>query len=100
MNNVIPLIKELEEASLRPEEKEARESLGEKVKAVLKTLTFREREIIKLRYGFDDGYIYTREEVGRVFQVTRERVRQIEAKAIKKLQHLVRARKLEDVLDS
>ena len=66
---------------------------------VLKTLTYREREIIKLRYGLGDGYTYTLEEVGRIFKVTRERVRQIEAKAVRKLQHPVRARKLEGFLD-
>jgi RNA polymerase sigma factor (sigma-70 family) len=60
------------------------------VTAVLKTLTYREREIIKLRYGLGDGYTYTLEEVGRIFKVTRERVRQIEAKAIRKLQHPTR----------
>ncbi len=68
--------------------------LKDKVKDVLDTLTFREREIIKLRYGIGDGYTYTLEEVGRIFRVTRERVRQIEAKAVRKLQHPVRARKL------
>ena len=67
-------------------------------KQVLKTLTYREREIIKLRYGIGDGYTYTLEEVGRIFKVTRERVRQVEAKAIRKLQHPVRARKLEGFL--
>jgi len=66
---------------------------------VLKTLTYREREIIKLRYGIGDGYTYTLEEVGRIFKVTRERVRQVEAKAIRKLQHPVRARKLEGFLN-
>ena len=65
----------------------------------MKTLTYREREIIKLRYGIGDGYTYTLEEVGRIFKVTRERVRQVEAKAIRKLQHPVRARKLEGFLD-
>ena len=62
---------------------------------MLKTLTYREREIIKLRYGLGDGYTYTLEEVGRIFKVTRERVRQIEAKAVRKLQHPVRSRQLE-----
>ena len=76
------------------------EMLKEKIDAVLKTLTYREREIIKLRYGIGDGYTYTLEEVGRIFKVTRERVRQVEAKAIRKLQHPVRARKLEGFLDS
>src|SRR5207245_1013426 len=56
------------------------------------------KEIIKLRYGIGDGYTYTLEEVGRIFKVTRERVRQVEAKAIRKLQHPVRARKLEGFL--
>ena len=66
--------------------------LKDKIEQVLKTLTYREREIIKLRYGIGDGYTYTLEEVGRIFKVTRERVRQVEAKAIRKLQHPVRAR--------
>jgi RNA polymerase primary sigma factor len=70
-----------------------------KIDGLLKTLTFREREIIRLRYGLTDGYTYTLEEVGRIFKVTRERVRQVEAKAIRKLQHPVRARKLEGFLD-
>ena len=61
--------------------------LKDKIEQVLKTLTYREREIIKLRYGLGDGYTYTLEEVGRIFKVTRERVRQIEAKAVRKLQH-------------
>ena len=63
-------------------------------------LTYREREIIKLRYGLGDGYTYTLEEVGRIFKVTRERVRQIEAKAVRKLQHPVRSRQLEGFLES
>ena len=69
--------------------------LKDKIEQVLKTLTYREREIIKLRYGLGDGYTYTLEEVGRIFKVTRERVRQIEAKAVRKLQHPVRSRQLE-----
>jgi len=75
------------------------EMLKDRIDAVLKTLSYREREIIKLRYGIGDGYTYTLEEVGRIFKVTRERVRQVEAKAIRKLQHPVRARKLEGFLD-
>jgi RNA polymerase primary sigma factor len=75
------------------------EMLKERVDVVLKTLSYREREIIKLRYGIGDGYTYTLEEVGRIFKVTRERVRQVEAKAIRKLQHPVRSRKLEGFLD-
>ena len=65
------------------------------IEELLKTLTFREREIIRLRYGLADGYSYTLEEVGRIFKVTRERVRQIEAKAVAKLQNPVRSRYLE-----
>src|SRR5262245_6203026 len=76
------------------------EMLKDKIDQVLKTLTYREREIIKLRYGLGDGYTYTLEEVGRIFKVTRERVRQIEAKAVRKLQHPVRSRQLEGFLDS
>jgi RNA polymerase primary sigma factor len=69
--------------------------LRERIEELLKTLTFREREIIRLRYGLVDGYSYTLEEVGRIFKVTRERVRQIEAKAVAKLQNPVRSRYLE-----
>ena len=75
------------------------EMLKDKIEQVLDTLTYREREIIKLRYGLGDGYTYTLEEVGRKFKVTRERVRQIEAKALRKLQHPVRSRKLEGFLE-
>jgi len=76
-----------------------KEMLRDRIEHVLKTLTYREREIIKLRYGIGDGHTYTLEEVGRIFKVTRERVRQVEAKAIRKLQHPVRARKLMGFLD-
>ena len=75
------------------------EMLKDKIDDVLKTLTYREREIIKLRYGLGDGYTYTLEEVGRIFKVTRERVRQIEAKAVRKLQHPVRSRQLRGFLE-
>ncbi|MFN0241465.1 MAG: RNA polymerase sigma factor RpoD [Planctomycetota bacterium] len=75
------------------------EMLKERIGEVLSTLTFREREIVKLRYGIGDGYTYTLEEVGRIFRVTRERVRQIEAKAVRKLRHPVRARQLASFLD-
>ena len=74
--------------------------LKDQIEEVLQTLNYREREILKLRYGIGDGYTYTLEEVGRIFKVTRERVRQIEAKAVLKLQHPMRARKLEGFLDS
>ena len=65
-----------------------------KIDELLKTLTFREREIIRLRYGLVDGYSYTLEECGRIFKVTRERVRQIEAKAVAKLQNPSRSDRL------
>lgn len=68
--------------------------LRNKIDDLLKTLTYREREIIRLRYGLGDGYTYTLEEVGRIFRVTRERVRQIEAKAVRKLQNPVRSQQL------
>ncbi|MFP6621027.1 MAG: sigma-70 family RNA polymerase sigma factor [Pirellulaceae bacterium] len=68
--------------------------LRQKIDHLLKTLTYREREIIRLRYGLGDGYTYTLEEVGRIFKVTRERVRQSEAKAVRKLQHPVRSGQL------
>ncbi len=73
--------------------------LRERIENLLKTLTYREREIIRLRYGLGDGYTYTLEEVGRIFKVTRERVRQIEAKAVRKLQHPVRSKQLEGFLE-
>jgi RNA polymerase primary sigma factor len=73
--------------------------LRDKIENLLKTLTYREREIIRLRYGLGDGYTYTLEEVGRIFKVTRERVRQIEAKAVRKLQHPVRSKQLEGFLE-
>ncbi|MBI3861422.1 MAG: sigma-70 family RNA polymerase sigma factor [Planctomycetia bacterium] len=68
--------------------------LKEKINVVLKTLTYREREIIRLRYGLGDGYSYTLEETGRIFKVTRERIRQIEAKALLKLQNQARSHHL------
>ena len=89
-----------DESAQSPIETAGTEMLKDRIEEVLKTLTYREREIIKLRYGIGDGYTYTLEEVGRIFKVTRERVRQVEAKAIRKLQHPVRARKLEGFLDN
>ncbi len=89
-----------DEAVDSPVQSAAREMLKERIDEVLSTLTYREKEIIKLRYGIGDGYTYTLEEVGKIFKVTRERVRQVEAKAIRKLQHPVRARKLEGFLDN
>jgi RNA polymerase primary sigma factor len=75
------------------------ESLKHRIADVLAALNYREREIIRLRYGLADGYTYTLEEVGKIFSVTRERVRQIEAKAVRKLQHPVRSRRLSGFLE-
>ncbi|MCC7086140.1 MAG: sigma-70 family RNA polymerase sigma factor [Pirellulales bacterium] len=77
----------------------AQEMLKSRIGKVLKTLSYREREIIKLRYGLGDGYSYTLEEVGHIFKVTRERIRQIEAKAVRKLQQPSRAEELKGFLD-
>ncbi len=77
----------------------AHEMLRGRINKLLKTLTYREREIIKLRYGLGDGYSYTLEEVGHIFKVTRERIRQIEAKAVRKLQQPSRAQELSGFLD-
>ncbi len=75
------------------------EMLRRRINKVLKTLSYREREIIKLRYGLGDGYSYTLEEVGHIFKVTRERIRQIEAKAVRKLQQPSRSQELVGFLD-
>ncbi len=77
----------------------AQEMLRGQISKVLKTLSYREREIIKLRYGLGDGYSYTLEEVGHIFKVTRERIRQIEAKAVRKLQQPSRSAELIGFLD-
>ena len=77
----------------------SQEMLRDRIHRVLKTLSYREREIIKLRYGLGDGYSYTLEEVGHIFKVTRERIRQIEAKAVRKLQQPSRAQELTGFLD-
>ncbi len=86
-------------SSQRPDRAAHHALLHQKIEALLKTLTYREREIIRLRYGLMDGSPYTLEEVGRIFKVTRERVRQIEAKALSKLQHPVRAGQLVGFLE-
>src|SRR5262249_12030028 len=88
-----------DQAADRPIDAAARGMLTERMDQVLKTLTHREREVIKLRYGLGDGYPYTLEEVGRIFKVTRERIRQIEARAIQKLRDPSRSGRLESFLD-
>ncbi len=74
--------------------------LKEQLADVLKTLTPREEKVLALRFGLEDGHPHTLEEVGREFNVTRERIRQIEAKALRKLRHPSRSKKLKDFLDS
>ncbi|MEY4942628.1 MAG: hypothetical protein RL254_809, partial [Planctomycetota bacterium] len=88
-----------DERQSSPHEAASSELLRQRINDVLRTLTYREREILKLRYGIGDGYTYTLEEVGRIFKVTRERVRQVENKAIRKLQHPVRRQRLASFLD-
>jgi RNA polymerase primary sigma factor len=73
--------------------------LREKIEEALDQLTPRERDVLKMRFGLDDGFPHTLEEVGRHFQVTRERIRQIEAKALKKLRHPNRCRRLRDYIE-
>ena len=75
------------------------QTLKLQIQEAMQTLNYREREILKLRYGLADGYAYTLEEVGKIFQVTRERVRQIESKAVKKLQHPQRSKSLVSFVD-
>ncbi|AEN99185.1 RNA polymerase sigma factor rpoD [Fructilactobacillus sanfranciscensis TMW 1.1304] len=82
-----------------PEEHASYELLKEQLEGVLDTLTDREENVLRLRFGLDDGRTRTLEEVGRVFGVTRERIRQIEAKALRKLRHPSRSKQLKDFLD-
>ncbi len=88
-----------DQEALSPAEVASNLVLREQLENVLDTLTERERDVIKLRFGLEDGYARTLEEVGHVFKVTRERIRQIEAKALKKLKHPTRSRRLRDYLD-
>jgi RNA polymerase primary sigma factor len=78
----------------------AQSILAEQIQQVLATLPAREQKVIRMRFGLDDGYTHTLEEVGYVFKVTRERIRQIEAKALRRLRAPTRMRKLKDFLDS
>jgi RNA polymerase primary sigma factor len=86
-------------AALAPAEAAARALLKEQVGAVLDSLTGRERRVLQLRFGLEDGRARTLEEVGKEFNVTRERIRQIEVKALRKLRHPSRSRKLKDFLE-
>ncbi len=81
-----------------PVDEASRQLLKEQMEEILKGLSEREREVLRMRFGLDDGISHTLEDVGRRFNVTRERVRQIEAKALRKLRHPLRSRKLRDYL--
>ncbi len=87
-----------DERTMGPEEYATVEMLKEELNGVLGTLTEREEKVLRLRFGLDDGQCRTLEEVGQIFGVTRERIRQIEAKALRKLRHPSRSRKLKDFL--
>ena len=87
-----------DERNLSPEEYATNEMLKDEIAEVLETLTEREEKVIRLRFGLEDGKSRTLEEVGQLFGVTRERIRQIEAKALRKLRHPSRSRKLKDFL--
>ena len=82
-----------------PPEAASQTLLKEQLADVLKTLTPREEKVLRLRFGLEDGRPRTLEEVGKEFNVTRERIRQIEAKALRKLRHPSRSKKLRDFLD-
>ena len=84
---------------LSPEDSAANQILKEQLAEIISTLSDREQKIIKLRFGIGGGRPHTLEEVGAEFSVTRERIRQIEAKALRKLRHPSRSRKLKDYLD-
>ena len=88
-----------DKAADNPMEEAGFSMLKDKIKDVLDTLTEREREVLEQRFGLKDGYSRTLEEVGRQFQVTRERIRQIEAKALRKMRHPTRIRKLEGFIE-
>ncbi len=87
-----------DERNVSPEEYATNEMLKDEISNLLSTLTEREEKVIRLRFGLDDGKSKTLEEVGQLFGVTRERIRQIEAKALRKLRHPSRSRKLKDYL--
>ena len=88
-----------DESSLSPEEYTENEILKEEIDDVLQSLQPREQEVLRLRFGLKDGTCHTLEEVGKKFNVTRERIRQIEAKALRKLRHPSRAKKLRDFME-
>ena len=85
--------------AISPADSAAYQMLKEQLESVLDTLTDREENVLRLRFGLEDGRTRTLEEVGKVFGVTRERIRQIEAKALRKLRHPSRSKQLRDFLD-
>ena len=89
-----------DEDSPSPSESVSQTMLREQLFEVLKTLTPREEQVLKLRFGLKDGRMRTLEDVGKIFNITRERIRQIEAKALRKLRHPSRSKRLKDYLDS
>ena len=88
-----------DKGAVSPANATAYSMLKEQMDEVLDTITEREEKVLRLRFGIGDGYSRTLEEVGKIFNVTRERVRQIEAKALRKLRHPTRSRKLKNFLD-
>ena len=88
-----------DDESPAPQDSAAYTLLKEQLEEVMETLTAREAKVLKLRFGLEDGKARTLEEVGREFQVTRERIRQIEAKALRKLRHPSRSKRLKDYMN-
>src|SRR5699024_11732293 len=88
-----------DQEAILPSDHASYELVKEQLEDVLDTLTDREENVLRLRFGLDDGRTRTLEEVGKVFGVTRERIRQIEAKALRKLRHPSRSKRLKDFLE-
>jgi RNA polymerase primary sigma factor len=88
-----------DEAAIVPADAAARALLNEAIRDALDDLTERERQVVRLRFGLEDGQVRTLEEVGKEFGVTRERIRQIESKVLAKLRHPIRSQRLRDYLD-
>jgi RNA polymerase primary sigma factor len=87
-----------DETMPEPDDAASRQLLREQLRSILDSLNRRERQVLEMRFGLKDGQGHTLEEVGQAFGVTRERIRQIEAKALRKLRHPLRSRKLRDYL--
>jgi RNA polymerase primary sigma factor len=87
-----------DETMPEPDDAASKQLLREQLRSILNSLNHRERQVLEMRFGLKDGQSHTLEEVGQAFGVTRERIRQIEAKALRKLRHPLRSRKLRDYL--